>query len=69
MNPRLIKRVGKIQIFEGKVSHEALSQHPKFCCQILSRFFLIWLLPSMIDDEDNLFPKSFSKGFMGQLVA
>jgi hypothetical protein len=61
--------VGKSQKLEGKLNHEALSQHPKFCCQILSRFFLILLVPSMINDEDKLFPKSFSKGFMGQLVA
>jgi hypothetical protein len=61
--------VGGSQKSESRLSHEALSQHPKFCCKILSRFFLIWLVPSMIDDEDKLFPKSFSKGFLGQLVA
>jgi hypothetical protein len=69
MNPGLIERVGKSQKFESRVNHEALSQHPKFCCQILSRFFLIWLVPSIIDDEDKFFPKNFSKGFMDQLVA
>jgi len=43
-------------------------QNTNFFHYILSRFFLKWSVPSIINDEDKFFPMSFLEGFMGQLI-